>query len=113
MTTLEVGQAIADKLIAAEIDATCDPRSATPPCVLVTPPQMTFDHLCGGTGLWSLFALSPTTANIDAWKVLDDLLSKVDSVFPIERADFVAYSLSPGNPPIPAFRIQITESFEV
>jgi len=112
MSALDHGQTIADKLNAAGISATCDPRSATPPCVLVTPPVATFDVVCGhATGLWSLFALAPGPANADSWAALDAILLVASGAFPLERSEFVAYSLSPDNPPIPAYRMQFTEGF--
>jgi hypothetical protein len=113
MTSLSKAVEIADRLTAAGIDATCDPRGANPPCVLLTPPNGLVDHLCGATGTWALFALSPTTANIDAWQALDEMLAAIESVLSIEGWDFVAYSLSPDNPPLPAYRIRYTEAFEL
>lgn len=104
---------LADKLTAAGVNATCDPRSANPPCVLVTPPNHVFDHLCGATGSWSLFALAPGPANADAWQTLDGLLAVAENTFPLERSDFVMYSLSSETPPVPAYRIQFTEAFDL
>jgi hypothetical protein len=113
MTALDHAETIADKLTAAGIDATIDPRGATPPCVLITPPIATFDIGCGATGTWSLFALAPGPANIDAWRELDRMLGVASGVFPIERSEFVAYSLSPDNPPLPAYRMTFTEGFDL
>lgn len=113
MGSYEHGLRLAERLEDSGIAATCDPRSANPPCILITPPTGTVDHMCGATGAWTLFALSPTTANADAWKVLDAMLTDVMDVLPVEGWDFVAYSLSPDNPPIPSYRIRYTEAFDL
>lgn len=113
MSSYERALDIVSRLESAGIAATCDPRGANPPCVLLTPPMATIDNMCGATGAWAAFALSPTTANLDAWKALDELAQAVYNVLPVEGWDFVAYSLSPDNPPIPAYRIRFTEAFEL
>lgn len=104
---------IASRLESAGIAATCDPRGATPPCVLLTPPSGTVDHMCGASGAWQAIALSPTTANLDAWKALDELLAAVVDVLPVETWDFMAYALSPDNPPLPSYRIRFSEGFDL
>lgn len=100
---------IVDKLKANRIPATVDPRSATPPCVLVTPPNGTLDISCGFTAEWSLIALAPGAGNADSFKALDGLRHSVCSLFPVDRFDLISYSLSPDNPPFPAYRIQMKE----
>ena len=113
MSSYEKGLEIAARLEGAGIAATCDPRGANPPCVLITPPQGNVDHMCGATGTWQLFALSPTTANLDAWKALDEMVRAVEAVLSIEGWDFVAYSLSSDSPPLPSYRIRYTEAFDL
>lgn len=105
---------IAQRLVDAGIDATADPRGANPPCVLVTPPNGTVDIMCGSaSGTWALYALAPATGNLDAAKVLGEMLASVVDVLAVERFDFVSYSLGNDNPPFPAYRIQFTEAFEL
>jgi hypothetical protein len=100
---------LVEKLTAAGIMATADPRGATPPCVLVPPPRRLYDLSCSYTATWQLHALAPGTGNADAHKVLDDLVDAVAAVLPVERADLESYVLSPDSPPLPAYRIEFEE----
>lgn len=109
---VEAMQAVADKLIANGIDATIDPRSATPPCVLVEMPAMRWDVGCGVTGEWSVVALAPGIANLDAVEVLANLAAACGDALPIERGDRTQYLLSPDNPPLFAFRMTFTEGID-
>jgi hypothetical protein len=103
------GLALVDKLTAAGIPATIDPRSATPPCVLVTPPNKTYDVGCGFTAVWSLIVLMPGGGNADAWKAVDALETAVAGTLTVERSTFISYVLSPDNPALPAYRIEFSE----
>lgn len=103
------GLQLVDKLTSAGITATVDPRSATPPCVLVTPPSKTYDIGCGFTGDWSLIALAPGPGNADAWKALDTLETAVAEVMPVRRSIFTQWTLAADAPPLPAYRIEFTE----
>jgi hypothetical protein len=113
MSITDQMQAIADKLTAQGVDATCDPRSATPPCLLVEYPNLRFDVGCGATGEWSVIALAPGTANLDAVTGLVPLLAAAAAVLPVERADKVQYVLSPDNPPAPAYRLTFTQGVDL
>jgi hypothetical protein len=108
MSIADTMQMIADKIAAQGVDATCDPRSATPPCVLVEYPNLRFDVGCGATGEWSVVAMAPGTANLDAVMSLLPLLAAAAGALPLERADKVQYALSPDNPPHPAYRMTFT-----
>jgi hypothetical protein len=114
MSTNLAGQAVVDALVAAGADATVDPRSATPPCIFVTPPRLTFDVGCGATAAWSIWALAPGPANLDAWVVLDELLAyaRKAKLPPIERSTFVQYQLSADSAPLPAYRIEFTSGVD-
>ena len=101
--------ALADKLVGAGIRAVVDPRSATPPCVLVTPPNKTYDIGCGFTAAWGLIALVPGTGTADAFRALDELETSVAGVLDVTRSTLTQYVLSPDNPPLPAYRIEFTE----
>lgn len=109
MSSFDRAQEIAAKLEAAGIAATVDPRAATPPCVLVTPPERTYDLACGYSARWNLWALVPGTGNADAHKALDALVDLVAAELPIERATLASYVLALDAPPLPAYRIEFEE----
>ena len=69
----------------ASIRATMDPRSVNPPTVLLVPPTFDLTVNCGGDAEFRALVLAPPPANLDAWRVLDDLAAKVADVIPIER----------------------------
>jgi len=96
-----------------DVLATTDPRSATPPCVLVTPPRVVWDMNCAGTATWQFVALAPGVANFDAWVILDGLLATVAKVVPVESHYFVGYQLAMGQPQLPAYLIQFTQGVDV
>jgi hypothetical protein len=96
-------------LDAAGVRATADPRSATPPCVLVTPPDREYDVGCGYTATWRLVALVPGTGNADAHKALDDLADAVAAVLPIRRAMLGSYVLANDAPALPCYRLEYDE----
>lgn len=113
MTSSATAQELVDKLTAEGVAAVCDPRAATPPCVLLSPPSLTFDVGCGATADWSVWLLAPGPANLDAWAALDELLRVVDGVVPIGRVDFLNYSVSPESPLLPAYRVQFTGGIDL
>jgi hypothetical protein len=113
VSTYERAGELVDKLTAAGVGATLDPRSATPPCVLVTPPTLTYDAYGSALADWSLYVLSPATGNADAWLALDELGGLVADVLPIARREFVAYSLSPDAPPVPSYRLTFSEGINL
>jgi hypothetical protein len=113
VTTYDAALLIVDKLTAAGIVATSDPRAATPPCVLVVPPDLRFDLGCGATATWSLWALVPNPGNADAHKALAALVRDVAAVLPVERADLLAYALAADAPALPAYRMQYEEATDI
>ena len=66
-----------------------------------------------GHGHMGALRLVPGPANADSWLALDDMAELVAEVLPVERLDFVAYSLSVDSPPLPAYRIQFTQGVDV
>lgn len=104
---------IVAELTAAGIPATCDTRSATPPCVLVPPPALDMNIACGATATWGLQALAVGPGNADAFKQLAELVRDVRAVLPVERADPGAYVLSPDAPAFPAYRIEFKEGIDL
>jgi hypothetical protein len=91
----------------AGMNATGDPRSATPPCVLVGPPRRENDLNCGYTAEWVLWALVPNPFNADSEVVLDGLVDQLEDLLPVRRSEPSAYNLSPDNPPFPAYRVEL------
>jgi hypothetical protein len=81
---------LAAKIAAEGVPAVVDPRGATPPCVLVTPPNLRNDLSCGVTAEWQLFALVPGPGNADTWKALEVLTAAVFAVLDWARPDFVS-----------------------
>lgn len=110
MTGYERAVEIVEKLQAEGIRAGMDPRGATPPCVLVTPPSGTYDLACGFTARWQLWALVPGPGNADSWKALDDLKDRVAGVLDLREFTFSSYAISPDNPLFPAYRLDFEEA---
>lgn len=109
MSSYERALELANELGSAGITATIDPRSATPPCVLIVPPDRTYDVGCGYTARWSLWVLVPGTGNADAHKALDALVDDVADVLPIQTATLQSYVLSADAPAVPAYRLDYDE----
>lgn len=110
MSSTERAAELVAVLNAGGMVATSDPRSATPPCVLVVPlPGRTYDLGCGYSARWELWALAPGPGNADAAKALDGMADRLAELLPVERADLSSYALSPDNPPFPAYRIEFLE----
>lgn len=109
MGTLARGKELVDLLEAQGIRATLDPALATPPCVLIPPPNLTFDLACAVDAAWQLVALVPAanTADRGTWEALDALLDGLQKVVDIASADLVAYVLNGRS--YPAYLISFTE----
>lgn len=107
-TSLARALELVEILTAAGVRAVADPRSATPPVVLVTPPDRTYDLACGYTARWKLWALAPGPGNADAWAALDELVDKVRTVLDVERATFSSYTVA-GAESFPAYQLDVVE----
>jgi hypothetical protein len=97
MDTYARGLEIAQELEALGTRATLDPALANPPCVLVIPPNLTFDLQCESvTAAWQLVALAPApnTADRGTWQALDLMVTNLQKVTDIHDAVLVAYSLN-------------------
>jgi len=101
--------AIRDQLVAAGVNATDDPRSATPPCVLVPPPDRRYDLACSYTAIWHIWALAPNPGNADTSKVLDDLCDAVADVLDVSRMTLRTYNLSNDSGQLPAYDIEMEQ----
>lgn len=107
--TRTVLQALADDLVALDINATCDPRAAVPPCVLIPPPSVEVPGNCGSTITASLWVLVPSPLDLNAWDAIDSLVSAV--VAHLDESPFawtainrnLAYTTNPLNPAGPMY----------
>jgi hypothetical protein len=109
MSTLARGQELVELLEAQGIRATVDPSLAQPPCVLIPPPNLTYDLACAVDASWQLVALAPAanTANRATWQSLESILIAVQKVVDIQAADVVAYVLNGRS--YPAYLITFSE----
>lgn len=109
MSSYDAAVALADALVAAGVNATVDPRAATPPCALIPPPDRVYDLSCGYTANWHVWALAPGPGNADAHKALDDLADAIAAVLPIERSTLRSYVLANDAPALPAYDLEFSE----
>jgi hypothetical protein len=93
MNTLDRGKELVDLLETQGVRATVDPALATPPCILIPPPNLTFDLACAVDATWQLVALAPAanTADRATWESLETLLDGVRNVVDVDSADVVSY----------------------
>ena len=103
MNDLQQATAWASELTELGVDAYTDPRSAQPPCVLIVPPAQTFDTDCSALCEWRVYSMAPGPSNVDAWQMLAAVQPFIIQVLPVITRLPVSYSLSPDNPPYPAF----------
>lgn len=110
MGTLQRGEEIAAKLEAAGVRATLDPALASPPCVLIMPPNLTWDQMCYQTARWQLVALAPAanTADHSSWAELDHLIDAIADVVDARDAQIVAYTLN--GKQFPSYLVTYSES---
>lgn len=87
-----------------------DPRNAIPPCIMLTPPTLTYDTACGASHEWTLALLAPGPGNADSWKVLDALLRVAAAAFTIERARPSSVVLEASADPLPAYLATFSEA---
>lgn len=115
MSSADYAREVVEKLQAAGVAATCDPRGAQVPCVLVEPPSFAnYDSYCDtARGTWNAFCLVPSPLNLDTWDVRCTLEAAVASVLPVTTAQSVLYSLSPDSPSVPALQMSWEGSYEL
>jgi hypothetical protein len=104
---------LADAIGAQGVEVTCDPRAATPPCVLVFVESVSYDVGLGATGAFQIFALSSSVANADAWATLDELEPAVRKALPVEGYRTVRYPLDGAGTPVLAYLFELTESVDL
>lgn len=110
MNTFKRGQDIVAGLEALGVRATQDPALGNPPCVLVTPPNLTMDLQCEAvTAEWRLVALAPAINSADhtTWQDLESLVLAAQQIVDVETADLVSYVLNGRT--FPAYLLSFSE----
>jgi hypothetical protein len=110
MGTLARGMQIATELEAVGVRAVLDPALASPPCILIIPPNLTWDQMCAVTAAWQLVALAPAaqTADRTSWELLDSLVDNATKVVDSRSAQLVAYTVN--GKQYPSYLITFQES---
>jgi hypothetical protein len=102
--------AVVDRLKAAGLVATLDPRDLNPPGVWVQIETVRRDRFDADTwsGEWVLLAIAPDVGTAGALRILGELVAKIYTAFPT-AADALAQSvtLPSGGDPLPAFRVPL------
>jgi len=108
-TGYEAAQQLVSLLVAEGIFATCDPRSATPPCVLIPPPISSLQRgMCSQWCSFDVYVLASGTANADAFRQLEHLAYWVRQILPNVTDIYPSqYNLSADSPPLPAYRLPL------
>jgi len=108
-TGYEAAAQLVATLQAAGINATSDPRSAIPPCVLVPPPISDLQQgMCAQYCSFDIYVLASGTGNADAFRVLEWLSYWVRQALPNITAQYPSqYNLSADSPSLPAYRLPI------
>lgn len=99
-------------LSGAGIRATCDPRSVNPVCVLILPPPLTPDFMCGGTATFTALVVGPAPANLDSWTAIEDLAEQVAVLIDINQVTPSSYQADENTPALPALQLTWTRSIE-
>lgn len=96
MTALSRALELVGQLEAKGVRATVDPAIIAPPCLLLVPPNLTFDLACGQDALWRCPALAPTmqVAESSTWEELDRITTAVNELVELQAADLVAYTIN-------------------
>jgi hypothetical protein len=110
MGTLARGEAIAADLELLGVRAVLDPAVASPPCVLIIPPNLTWDQMCAVSATWQLVAMAPAalTADRTSWELLDGLVDNIAKAVDARDAQLVAYTLN--GKQYPSYLITFQES---
>lgn len=110
MDTYGRGEAMVQGLEALGTRAYLDPSIASPPCVLIIPPNLTFDLQCEAvTATWNLVALAAAanTADRSTWQALQTMVQNVALVTDVHEGTLVSYVLNGRT--YPAYLLTFTE----
>ena len=113
MNDIQQASAWCEQLTALGIDAYVDPRSATPPCVLIQPPSQTFDTGCSALCVWRVYSMVPGPGNLDAWQALAEMQPPIVDLLPVETRLYVSVTLSPDSQLNPSFLYQFEGSTDI
>lgn len=94
------------------VNAVLDPRDVTAgtPVVLIGPPRWDVATYAGVSFTWRLLAIAGTELpNLDAWAELDELVTAVVELLPVELAEPAQYQ-PPSGPGRPAYALTVTGS---
>lgn len=108
MTLADEAVTLAEELVARNVPATADVRTASGkgPIILVAPPVRDFST---GSTVWTLVALAGRSeADLDTFKKLAALVELVAVKTPIEDARPGFYQLTSDQPPVPAYLMTLT-----
>lgn len=108
----EVALDYAAKLEAEGVAATVDPRSATPPCVLLGTTGEDPGGYCAANTDFYAALLLPGVWNADAWKLAAQLRPAIRAVIPWAHGAYVMYRLALDAPPIPCWIYTWTEGVD-
>lgn len=109
MGTLARGNELVQLFEGQGIRATTDPALASPPCVLIIPPNLRFDLACAVDADWQVAAIVPAsnTADRSTWQALDELVDAVGKAVDLRNADLVSYVVNGRT--YPAYLLSFTE----
>jgi hypothetical protein len=95
-------------LVRRNVRATLDPQKIQPPCIVVVPDGVTFDHLGGEavTYKFQLFAVAPGARFADSLPLLDDMADVIQDEIGFLEA--TPGSIPFGDGELPAYVIPVT-----
>jgi len=97
-----------------QIQASTSIRDTVPPCLLVVPvPTLSYSSTLEGSQVedveWTLYALAPPPADLEAARELELLVDHVAAVLEVDRAEPVGYTIPSTETIVPAYKITVTE----
>jgi hypothetical protein len=107
MTVTSQAQAIQAALVARDLRAILDPSNLQPPCVVISPGGMAFDHLDEScvTYKFTLYAVAPGVRIADSLPVLDELVTRIREVVEINEVE--PGSIPYGEGELPAYQMSV------
>lgn len=110
MTSAQVvayAEQLVEDLRTAGLRATCDPRSAVPPCVLVVPvPDRSYDVLAGFTAAWTVAVIGAGPGDLTDARKLGELVDEVAALVDVETVEAASYMLPTSPDPRPAYLVK-------
>jgi len=96
MGTLARADEMVAELGALGVRAYIDPSLVNAPCVLIIPPNLTWDQMCAMSARWQLVAMAPaaSVAERGSWEILEGIVDNVAKVVDCHDAQLVAYTVN-------------------